>query len=94
MGIVSYLENLVSTYLITCIFYVYYICQAEILMICLKWLEYMNKNYVQTNQYLENKSGYHKNLDAQKGEWYHRKVKGDFTEVVILKDIKNTGGRD
>ena len=56
MGIVSYLENLMSTYLITCIFYVYYICQAEILMICLKWLEYMNKNYVQTNQYLENKS--------------------------------------
>lgn len=48
----------------------------------------MNKNYVQTNQYLENKSGNHKNLDAQKGEWYHRKVKGDFTEVVILKDKK------
>lgn len=57
MGTVSYQENVMSAYLFRCIFFIYYthICQAKIIMIYLKRQEYVNKNYVQINQYLGKK---------------------------------------
>lgn len=85
METVSYRENVISTYLFTCIFFIYYICQAEIIVICLKWLENVNKNYVQINQYFggENQGNHNKgkkkerNMEEQKRGQSHRQVKGD-----------------
>lgn len=79
--------------------YYTHICQAKIIMIYLKRQEYVNKNYVQINQYLWKKikrittKGKKRNIEAQKREQRHRQVKGEFAYMVIPKrDKKNKCG--
>ena len=61
-------------------------------MICLKRRKYVNKNYVQINQYWGEKKikgtttkKQKRNMEAQKREQRHRQVKGEFTYMVIPK---------
>lgn len=80
METVSYRENVISTYLFTCIFFIYYIyiCPAEI--ICLKWLENVNKNYVQINQYLGGEIKGTTTKEKRKKETWKNKRGGEVTD--------------